>query len=141
MKSPNNEPSRPDYSRSHFQEPTQAQASQKPTQSGDIFGDILGQQGYSFGKTTHGPRSINEMRKVELVQTMDPEKFKVAEWVNIYEFSFFNGHALNVFFFFHFRSKEKEETYVLYCVLSIRYYGTMQSGRNVKCHHSCLQMM
>ncbi|CAG9806410.1 unnamed protein product [Chironomus riparius] len=81
MKSPNNEPSRPDYSRSHFQEPTQAQASQKTSQSGDIFGDILGQQGYSFGKTTQGPRSINEMRKVELVQTMDPEKLKVMEWI------------------------------------------------------------
>lgn len=82
MKSPNNEPSRPDYSRSHFQEPTQAQTSQKPTKSADIFGDILGQQGYSFGKTSQGPKSINEMRKVELAQTMDPEKLKVVEWVS-----------------------------------------------------------
>lgn len=82
MKSPNNEPSRPDYSRSHFQEPSQAQASQKP-KTNDIFGDILGQQGYSFGKTSQGPKSINQMRKVELAQTMDPEKLKVVEWVNL----------------------------------------------------------
>lgn len=91
MKSPNNETSRADYSRSHFQEPTPqiAQASQKPTKSDDIFGDILGQQGYSFGKTSQGPKSINEMRKVELAQTMDPEKLKVVEWVIIMAFFFF----------------------------------------------------
>lgn len=81
MKSPN-EPQRPDYSRSHFQEPQDpANASQKP-KSADIFGDILGQQGYSFGKTSQGPRSINEMRKIEQAQTMDPEKMKVVEWVS-----------------------------------------------------------
>lgn len=81
MKSPN-EPQRPDYSRSHFQE-QQPQGSAPKSKSTDIFGDILGSQGYSFGsKTSQGPRSINEMRKVELVQTMDPERLKVMEWVS-----------------------------------------------------------
>lgn len=51
---------------------------------GDIFGDILGQQGYSFAsnKSTFSPRSINEMRKEELVRDMDPDKLKIMEWVS-----------------------------------------------------------
>lgn len=83
MKSPS-EPQRPDYSRSHFQDNQggAAGAGVKP-KSADIFGDILGSQGYSFGsKTSQGPRSINEMRKVEQAQTMDPERLKVMEWVS-----------------------------------------------------------
>lgn len=82
MKSPN-EPHRPDYSRSHFQEPQQAQGGAPKSKSTDIFGDILGSQGYSFGsKTNDGPKTINAMRKVELTQTMDPERLKVMEWVS-----------------------------------------------------------
>lgn len=80
MKSPN-EPQRPDYSRSHFQDPQQGQGQPK-NKPADIFGDILGSQGYSFGKGSQGPKSINEMRKVELAQTMDPEKLKVQDWVS-----------------------------------------------------------
>jgi cyclin G-associated kinase len=79
QKSPS-EPQRPDYSRSHFQEPQQ-QGQQKGGKPADIFGDILGSQGFSFGSKNQGPKSINEMRKVELAQTMDPEKLKVQEWV------------------------------------------------------------
>lgn len=88
MKNPG-DAQKPDYSRSHFQEPSQQgqQGSQK-SKPEDIFGDILGQQGYSFGKTTTGPKSINEMRKVELAQTMDPEKLKVSEWVIYFNFRF-----------------------------------------------------
>lgn len=82
MKSPN-EPHRPDYSRSHFAEPQPAQGGAPKSKSTDIFGDILGSQGYSFGsKTSQGPKSINEMRKVEMSQTMDPERLKVMEWVS-----------------------------------------------------------
>lgn len=80
MKTPS-EPHRPDYSRSHFQEKTDP--AQKPGKSADIFGDILGSQGYSFGNVKNqGPKSINEMRKVEQAQTMDPERLKVMEWVS-----------------------------------------------------------
>lgn len=84
MKSPN-EPQRPDYSRSHFQDPQQQQTggATKTGKSGDIFGDILGSQGYSFGsKTSQGPKTINAMRKVEQAQTMDPERLKIMEWVS-----------------------------------------------------------
>lgn len=82
MKSPN-DPQRPDYSRSHFQEQQPQGAAQKSGKTTDIFGDILGSQGYSFGsKTSQGPKSINEMRKVEQAQTMDPERLKVMEWVS-----------------------------------------------------------
>lgn len=88
MKSPV-ESQRPDYSRSHFQEP-QPQGSAPKSKSTDIFGDILGSQGYSFGAATNkGPKSINEMRKVELVQTMDPERLKVMEWVSFIIFFIF----------------------------------------------------
>lgn len=80
FKSPT-EPKKPDYSRSHFQD--KSEPAQNKPKSADIFGDILGSQGYSFGaKGSQGPRSINEMRKVEQAQTMDPEKLKVMEWVS-----------------------------------------------------------
>lgn len=80
MKSPSDQ--RPDYSRSHFQE-QQPQGSAPKSKSTDIFGDILGSQGYSFGsKTSQGPKTINDMRKVEQAQTMDPERLKVMEWVS-----------------------------------------------------------
>ncbi|XP_058813627.1 cyclin-G-associated kinase [Topomyia yanbarensis] len=85
MRSPN-EPQRPDYSRSHFEAPKSAGASNGSNgapkdKSGDIFGDILGSQGYSFatGKN-HGPRTINDMRKEEQVKEMDPERLKLMEW-------------------------------------------------------------
>ncbi|XP_039489806.1 cyclin-G-associated kinase [Drosophila santomea] len=74
--------SRPDYSRVHFD--SQKAAHQAGTGgSKDIFADILGQQGYSFGsKMNHGPRSINEMRKEDLVRDMDPKKVRIMEWTD-----------------------------------------------------------
>uniref|UniRef100_A0A182JVP8 Cyclin-G-associated kinase n=1 Tax=Anopheles christyi TaxID=43041 RepID=A0A182JVP8_9DIPT len=95
MRSPNdpNQPqSRPDYSRSHFEPPkngSNGSAKDGPGgvgvggggRSGDIFGDILGQQGYMFGSTkSQGPRTMNDMRKEELVREMDPERVKLMEW-------------------------------------------------------------
>ncbi|GAB0091933.1 cyclin-G-associated kinase [Sergentomyia squamirostris] len=75
---------RPDYSRSHFTEATPPNANNQKAgkaPGGDIFADILGSQGYSFGsKNSQGPRSINEMRKEELVKDMDPDKLKIMEW-------------------------------------------------------------
>uniref|UniRef100_A0AAG5CTP3 Cyclin-G-associated kinase n=1 Tax=Anopheles atroparvus TaxID=41427 RepID=A0AAG5CTP3_ANOAO len=85
---------RPDYSRSHFDPPKNgsngsAGAKDGPGggggvgggRSGDIFGDILGQQGYSFGSTKNqGPRTMNDMRKEELVKEMDPDRVKLMEW-------------------------------------------------------------
>lgn len=80
MKSPNDQ-QRPDYSRSHFAADSSQGNNAPKTKSADIFGDILGSQGYSFGsKTSQGPKSINDMRKVELTQTMDPERLKIMEW-------------------------------------------------------------
>ncbi|XP_043652717.1 cyclin-G-associated kinase [Drosophila teissieri] len=74
--------SRPDYSRVHFD--SQKAAHQAGSGgSKDIFADILGQQGYSFGsKMNHGPRSINEMRKEDLVRDMDPKKVRIMEWTD-----------------------------------------------------------
>jgi cyclin G-associated kinase len=84
MRSPNDPTNRPDYSRSHFDAPNQNKKNLKPSgEPGDIFGDILGQQGYSFGSTKNqGSRSINEMRKEEIAKDMDPERLKVMEWVS-----------------------------------------------------------
>lgn len=103
-KSPmNGQPTRPDYSRSNFDvkskqngsanasatAPSAAAATAGPSGVGvggggaDIFADILGQQGYSFAaKPNQGPRSINEMRKEEMVKDMDPDKLKILEWVS-----------------------------------------------------------
>lgn len=86
-----NQPSsKPDYSRSHFEtKPKQngtATTAQSTTSSatsggGDIFADILGQQGYNFAtKPQGGARSINEMRKEELIKDMDPDKLRIMEW-------------------------------------------------------------
>ncbi|EDV47744.1 cyclin-G-associated kinase [Drosophila erecta] len=76
--------SKPDYSRAHF-DPQKAahQAGTGGPKNSDIFADILGQQGYSFGsKMNQGPRSINEMRKEDLVRDMDPKKVRIMEWTD-----------------------------------------------------------
>ncbi|XP_052865574.1 cyclin-G-associated kinase [Anopheles cruzii] len=104
MRSPNegNPQRQPDYSRSHFAEPSKGTTPNNGgggsngsnggaggvgggvggvRSGGDIFGDILGQQGYSFGSTKNqGPRTMNDMRKEELVKEMDPERLKLMEW-------------------------------------------------------------
>jgi hypothetical protein len=48
-------------------------------QTGDIFDDLLGSQGYQFPKRETGPRTINEMRKEELARDMDPDKLRVSQ--------------------------------------------------------------
>ncbi|XP_014225688.1 cyclin-G-associated kinase [Trichogramma pretiosum] len=59
-------------------------SSEKPPKSGDAFEDLLGSQGYNFFTSkkaeNNGPKTMNEMRKVEAAKTMDPETLKVAEW-------------------------------------------------------------
>ncbi|KAM7363540.1 cyclin-G-associated kinase [Cochliomyia hominivorax] len=71
---------RPDYSRSHFEQP-KTTTQQQQTKSSDIFADILGEQGYKFtSKGNQGPRSINEMRKEDLIKDMDPKRVKIMEW-------------------------------------------------------------
>ncbi|KAL3268396.1 hypothetical protein HHI36_007512 [Cryptolaemus montrouzieri] len=78
--------SRPDYSRSHFDMSKNGgipNGDKTKPKSEDIFGDLLGSQGYTFtGKKDNTPRSINEMRKEELATTMDPEKLKIVEWTD-----------------------------------------------------------
>lgn len=50
-----------------------------------MFGDLLGSQGYNFaGKKDSAPKTINAMRKEEIVTYMDPEKLKVMEWVSAF---------------------------------------------------------
>lgn len=85
MKSPMDGPSRPDYSRSHFDtafkpsDPAKGKSGGKGSE--DVFGDLLGSQGYEFSaKRDAGPRTINEMRKEELVRDVDPETLKIMEW-------------------------------------------------------------
>jgi len=55
------------------------EATKAPLKSdGDIFGDLLGSQGYTFNtKLNPGPKTINEMRREDLVKEIDPEKLKV----------------------------------------------------------------
>lgn len=80
-------PSGPDYSRSHFDTLNKNQQPQNDTKtkpkSDDVFGDLLGSQGYTFsGKKDNTPKTINAMRKEEMATYMDPEKLKVMEWVS-----------------------------------------------------------
>lgn len=82
---------RPDYSRSHFEQKAKPSDATSPNVgggtaagAGDIFADILGQQGYNFAtKPQNASRSINAMRKEELIKDMDPDKLRIMEWVNI----------------------------------------------------------
>ncbi|GBP28989.1 Cyclin-G-associated kinase [Eumeta japonica] len=70
----------PDYNRSHF-EPTKPPTEERTKKSSDVFGDLLGSQGYDFAtKKESGPKTINAMRKEEMVREMDPEKLKILEW-------------------------------------------------------------
>ncbi|XP_013177988.1 PREDICTED: cyclin-G-associated kinase isoform X2 [Papilio xuthus] len=70
----------PDYSRTHF-ETAKTPAEDKCKKSTDIFGELLGSQGYDFAtKRDTGPKTINAMRKEEMVKEMDPEKLKIHEW-------------------------------------------------------------
>lgn len=70
----------PDYNRAHF-EPAKTPADEKPKKSGDVFGDLLGSQGYDFAtKRDTGPKTMNAMRKEDMVKDMDPEKLKILEW-------------------------------------------------------------
>lgn len=47
--------------------------------AGDMFGDLLGTQGFDFSsaKKDSGPKTINAMRKEELVKDLDPDRIKV----------------------------------------------------------------
>lgn len=87
---------RPDYSRSHFdtafggKNQANAPASNNTggVKSGDVFGDLLGSQGYQFAsKRENSPRTINDLRKEEIAKDMDPEKLKILEWVSSEIFS------------------------------------------------------
>jgi len=71
-------PAEPNYSGINI-EPETTKAPSKP--GGDIFEDLLGSQGYTFSsKFNPGPKTINEMRREDLVKEIDPEKLKVMEW-------------------------------------------------------------
>ncbi|XP_050429308.1 cyclin-G-associated kinase isoform X2 [Adelges cooleyi] len=73
-------PAEPDYSSIHLEEETKVPP-KSSFGSGDIFGDLLGSQGYKFNsKTNTGPKTINELRREDLVKEIDPEKLKVMEW-------------------------------------------------------------
>lgn len=52
----------------------------RPKVAGDMFGDLLGNQGFDFSniKKESGPKTINAMRKEELAKDMDPDKMKVG---------------------------------------------------------------
>lgn len=107
----------PDYSRSHFATDASQGNNAPKTKSADIFGDILGSQGYSFGsKTSQGPKSINDMRKVELSQTMDPERLKIMEWVRFYKIVKRSLSLKLLFTSFIDGGKEKQyKSFVMFC--------------------------
>lgn len=54
----------------------------RPKVAGDMFGDLLGTQGFDFTSTKRdsGPKTINAMRKEELAKDIDPDKLKIMDW-------------------------------------------------------------
>lgn len=71
-----------DYSRSHFDTLGDKNEPKVKPKSDDVFGDLLGSQGYKFtAKKDNTPRTINDMRKEDMVTYMDPDKIKIMEWV------------------------------------------------------------
>lgn len=50
----------------------------KPNVSEDTFSDLLG--GHSFTKVSNEPKTMKEMRKAALAETVDPDVLKVREW-------------------------------------------------------------
>lgn len=74
-----------DYNRAHFdtlnKNQNQHTEPKVNLKSDDVFGDLLGSQGYSFtGKRDNAPRTMNAMRKEEMATYIDPDKMKVMEW-------------------------------------------------------------
>ncbi|XP_045108422.1 cyclin-G-associated kinase-like isoform X2 [Portunus trituberculatus] len=75
-------PSQPNYGRANFDAGNKNSGGAGKGRVGeDAFGDLLGSQGFSFssGKDA-GPRTMAQMKKVEMAKNMDPEKLKVMEW-------------------------------------------------------------
>ncbi|CAD5112095.1 DgyrCDS1335 [Dimorphilus gyrociliatus] len=58
---------------------TQKPFGPKPNVSEDTFSDLLG--GHAFTKPSNEPRTMKEMRKAALAETVDPDVLKVREWV------------------------------------------------------------
>jgi len=90
---PQSVPARPNYNidLSGVGKPTsnggpqlQQQPTQQPkTKRGDLFGDLLGQQGFNASSTTDsGPKSIKDMRREELSKSVDPEVLRVRDWTD-----------------------------------------------------------
>lgn len=80
---PQHQAKSPDYSRSHFDTAFNKGDSKTKPMPGDVFGDLLGSQGYQFAaKKENLPKTINDMRKVELARDMDPDKLRIMEWVD-----------------------------------------------------------
>ncbi|RZC42947.1 cyclin-G-associated kinase [Asbolus verrucosus] len=70
-----------DYSRSHFETFNEKNEQKTKVKSDDVFGDLLGSQGYKFtAKKDNAPKTINDMRKGEMATYMDPDKIKIMEW-------------------------------------------------------------
>lgn len=46
------------------------------------FDDLLGTQGFAnFGKKETGPRTMAEMKRVEMAKEMDPDRLLVCYWI------------------------------------------------------------
>lgn len=77
----------PDYSRTHFDTAfgNKTEQPKVPNSKGkfDVFGDLLGSQGYEFSsQKDSAPKTINDMRKTEMARDMDPDKLRILEWVS-----------------------------------------------------------
>jgi hypothetical protein len=73
--------SRPNYNRTAIFDPPQSQQQDKKQNLNDVFGDILTSQGFASSNRMDGGRTINDMRKVELLSNpnANPTQIKVRK--------------------------------------------------------------
>ncbi|WKY14692.1 hypothetical protein Q1695_000318 [Nippostrongylus brasiliensis] len=72
-------PSRPNYSRSAF-ENINSSTTSKPKVAGDVFGDILSSQGFT-ASSKNANRTLGDLRRADEIKDMDPVSIKIRDWV------------------------------------------------------------
>lgn len=101
-----------------------------------MFGDLLGNHGFSSSKRDNGPRTINAMRKEEMAKDMDPDKLKVP-----YLFAHCLIQVLTAPFLFVHRLqsglKGSSATFEHYFAHCTRCFGRELRGTMLACTSSC----
>nr|CDJ81412.1 Heat shock protein DnaJ domain containing protein [Haemonchus contortus] len=71
-------PSRPNYSRTAFDNLKSSTTTSKAKKTGDVFEDLLSSHGFTASKIVN--RTLGDMRRAEEIKDMDPVSVKVRDW-------------------------------------------------------------